>query len=286
MSFWFTFKEGLKGLSRARLASFLTITTVTLALVLIGFFITLFINIDRWVGEKRKNIEIEVYLEQVVTPEQVARIRQQLSQLSGLQHIEFISKQKAAERFKKEFGQDVVSVLGTNPLPPSFVIRLSPQYRNAQAIRTLSQTIEQIEGVNEVIYASGVLRLIDRYTTIIYLVLGGLGLVLILIIVILIHNSIRLIIYARREIIEIMKLVGATRAFIRRPFLVEGLFYGLVGGLLASAILFGSLYFVKMLIYPPLYLPTALYGLLIALGLLVGFVSSQISINKHLNHLL
>ncbi len=109
---------------------------------------------------------------------------------------------------------------------------------------------------------------------------------LIVITVILIHNSIRLIIYARREIIEIMKLVGATRAFIRRPFLVEGFFYGLSGGLLADLFLFAVIYLTKSYLYDRLIMPYPVYGLLLGLGLLVGFVSSQISINKHLNTLL
>ena len=286
MSFMFTVKEGLKGLGRARLATFLTITTVTLALVLIGFFIALFINIDRWVGEKRKSIEIEVFLEPLASEARAQKIAGQLKALPGVEQIKFISKKAAAERFKKEFGQDVEAVLGANPLPPSFVLHLSPAHRNAQAIRSISRNIEKIEGVTEVVYASGALALIDRYTTIIYLILGGLGLVLIVIIIILIHNSIRLIIYARKEIIEIMKLVGATRAFIRRPFLVEGLFYGLVGGMLADGALWAAVYLIRSFIYPQMYMPDAIYGILLALGVTVGFISSQVSINKHLDSLL
>ncbi|HHE56080.1 MAG TPA: ABC transporter permease [Caldithrix abyssi] len=286
MSFFFTVKEGIKGLSRARLATFLTITTVTLSLFLIGFFIALFINIDQWLGEKRKNIEVEVFLEPVLEQTKIDQIYSRLKGIEGIERIEFISKELAAERFKKEFGQDVQAVLGTNPLPPSFIIHLKTGFRNASAIRAISKKIEKIDGVTEVVYASGALDLLDRYITIIYLILGGLGLVLIVITVILIHNSIRLIIYARREIIEIMKLVGATRAFIRRPFLVEGFFYGLSGGLLADLFLFAVIYLTKSYLYDRLIMPYPVYGLLLGLGLLVGFVSSQISINKHLNTLL
>lgn len=286
MSFFFTVKEGIKGLSRARLATFLTITTVTLSLFLIGFFMALFLNIDQWLGEKRKNIEVEVFLEPVLEQAKIDQIYEHLKNSEGVERIEFISKKLAAERFKKEFGQDVQAVLGSNPLPPSFVVHLKPGFRNASAIHSISKSIEQIDGVTDVIYASGALELLDRYITIIYMILGGLGLVLIIITVILIHNSIRLIIYARREIIEIMKLVGATRSFIRRPFLVEGFFYGLVGGLLADLFLFGLVYLTKSYLYEALILPYSVYGVLLGLGLLVGFVSSQISINKHLNTLL
>ena len=286
MSLVFSIKEGVRGLARARLATFLTITTVTLSLFMIGFFVALFINIDHWLGEKRKNIEVEVFLEPVLQQNKIQQIADQLHKIQGIERIEFISRQKAAQRFKKEFGQDVRSVLGTNPLPPSFVIHLKSGFRNAAAIKTISGTIEKIDGVTEVIYASGALQLLDRYITIIYLVLGGLGLVLIIITVILIHNSIRLIIYARKEIIEIMKLVGATRAFIRRPFLVEGFFYGLVGGLLADGVLFALIYVIKAWLYPGVMLPMLIYGIIPALGLMVGFISSQISINRHLNTLL
>jgi len=286
MSFFFTVKEGIKGLSRARLATFLTITTVTLSLFLIGFFFALFINIDQWLGEKRKNIEVEIFLEPVLEQAKIDQVFDHLKSIEGIERIQYISKEKAAERFKEEFGQDVQTVLGSNPLPPSVVVHLKPGFRNASAIHSISKSIEQIDGVTDVIYASGALELLDRYITIIYMILGGLGLVLIIITVILIHNSIRLIIYARREIIEIMKLVGATRAFIRRPFLVEGFFYGLVGGLLADLFLFGLVYLTKSYLYKALILPYSVYGVLLGLGLLVGFISSQISINKHLNTLL
>ncbi len=286
MSFFFTIKEGLKGLTRARLASFLTITTVVLSLFLIGFFVALFINVDYWVGQKRKNIEIEVFLEPIITNNQILKIKQKLNDLPGVSKVDFISKEQAAKRFKAEFGQDVQSVLGTNPLPPSFVIYLEPQFRNATSIRSISESIKKMEGVTDVVYPFRVLTLIDRYTTIIYLILGVLGLVLIAITVILIHNSIRLIIYARKEIIEIMKLVGATHAFIRRPFLVEGLFYGLVGGFLADALLYGLIHIIKSWIYHLVVFPIEVYVFLLALGLAVGFISSKISINKHLNSLL
>ncbi len=284
MTIFFSIKEGIKGLARARMATFLTITTVTLALMLIGIFITLFVNIDHWVVEKRKTIEIEVFLEPVLEEAQIQSLIKKVEQLQGVESVVYISRKQAAERFKREFGQDVESVLGTNPLPPSLILKLTPIYRNAQAIAQLSKNLQELDGVSEVVYAAGILQLIDRYVTIIYLILGSLGLVLIVITVILIHNSIRLIIYARREIIEIMELVGATRGFIRMPYLVEGIIYGLFGGILASGVLFVLIYAVRHWLFSQVIELPQVYALILVLGLLIGFVSSKSSVNKHLKN--
>ncbi len=286
MNLGFSIKEGLKGLKRARMATAITITSVTVALMMIGLFIIVSVNIDHWVGEKRKNIEIEAFFEPVLNNSTAKKLVNKIRQMDGVERVDYISKEAAALRFKKEFGRDVVEVLGTNPLPPSCVIHLKSTHRNALAIANLSHKIKKLDGITDVVYAQGFLQLIDRYVTIIYLIIGGLGLLLLIVAIILIHNSIRLIIYARREIIEIMELVGAKKSFIRRPFLVEGIFYGIMGGILANAFIFALIQIVRRWLYSGVIEAPEIYGLILGLGVFIGFVSSQISLNKHLNKLI
>jgi cell division transport system permease protein len=286
MSLGFSIKEGIKGFGRARMASFITVTSVALALMMIGLFLVLALNIDHWVEQKRKNLEIEVFFEQSLPETKARALTRQIGQWPGVRAVQFVSRQQAAERFKKEFGRDVTEVLGTNPLPASCIIKLKPAYQNAASIRELSEKIKKLNGVTDVIYGQELLNLIDRYVTLIYLIIGGLGLVLLIVAIVLVHNSIRLIIYARREIIEIMKLVGATRAFIRRPFLVEGLLYGLIGGTVADLVIWGVMRVSKTWIFSGLIDRIEVYAIILIVGILIGLFSSEVSVNKHLNRLI
>ncbi len=286
MSLGFSIQEGLKGFGRARMATFITITSVVLALIMVGLFILLAINIDHWVEQKRQHLEVEVFLEPLLGPKETANIVNKLKKLPAVQSVRYISQQQAAERFKKEFGRDVRQVLGTNPLPPSCIVRLKPAYQNARAITGLSQIVQTWDGVSDVVYGQSLLKAIDRYVTLIYLIIGGVGLLLLLVATVLIHNSIRLIIYARHEIIEIMKLVGATRAFIRRPFLVEGLLYGLIGGALADGAVWLLVRGFRKWVYAGIIENWQVYALVLGLGILIGFISSEMSVNKHLHRLI
>ncbi len=286
MSLGFSIKEGIKGFGRARMASFITVTSVALALMMIGLFLVLALNIDHWVEQKRKNLEIEVFFDQSLPEAKAQAVTRQIGQWPGVRAVQFVSRQQAAERFKQEFGRDVTEVLGTNPLPASCIIKLKPAYQNAASIRELSAKIKKLNGVTDVIYGQELLNLIDRYVTLIYLIIGGLGLVLLIVAIVLVHNSIRLIIYARREIIEIMKLVGATRAFIRRPFLVEGLLYGLIGGAIADLIIWGVMRISKTWIFSGLIDRIEVYAIILIVGILIGLFSSEVSVNKHLNRLI
>ncbi len=286
MSLGFSIKEGLKGFGRARMATFITITSVVLALIMIGLFILLALNIDHWVGEKRKHLQMEVFLEPGFKEAQAKKIVQRLKKLQGVESVRYVSQKAAAERFKKEFGRDVREVLGTNPLPPSCVLRLQPAYQNASAITRLAEIVRTWDGVSDVVYGGSLLKAIDRYVTLIYLIIGGLGVVLLIVATVLIHNSIRLIIYARHEIIEIMKLVGATRAFIRRPFLVEGILYGLIGGAIADGVIWLLCGAMKNWVYTGMIQNWQSYVIVLALGILIGFVSSELSVNKYLNKLI
>lgn len=286
MSIGFSIKEGIKGFGRARMASFVTITSVVIALMMIGLFIVLAINIDYWVGEKRKNLEVEAFFEPALPEAKAKALTNTIKRLNGIQSVRYISREQAALRFKKEFGRDVYEVLGTNPLPASCIIKLQPAYQNAASIERLSAKIKTLDGVTDVIYGRGFLEAIDRYVTIVYLIIGGLGLVLLIVATVLVHNSIRLIIYARREIIEIMKLVGATRAFIRRPFLVEGFLYGLIGGVFADLVVWGLVQAIRIWVYGGVIASVEVYGIILTLGVLIGFISSEVSVNKYLNKLI
>jgi len=285
MSVWFSLKEGLSGFKRTRLASFITISSVALALFLVGLFILFSTNINHWIGQKRAKMELEVFFESGLENTKARALSKQVEKTKGVESVQFISKEEAAKRFEKEFGRSIYEVLDSNPLPPSCTVSLKADYQTASAIRKLEQDIGKLDGITEVVYAKELIMLIDHYISWIFFILGLFGLILLLIAVILLYNTIRLTILARRDIIEIMGLVGATAAFIKRPFIIEGFLQGLVGALLAGGLLYISTYIIQRFLFSTLTIQTELYVVLAVVGALIGMLSSQLSLSRYLDRI-
>jgi cell division transport system permease protein len=283
MNFWFTIKEGLKGFARARVATTITITSIAFALLLIGYFIVFALNIDSMIGDVRSQIELEVFLEPALSKERSIKIKDTIAKVEGIQTVEYISKEQAAKRFEKEFGRSVFDVLETNPLPATCTVRMKEGFQTSEAISKIISAVNEIKGVDEVVYQKDLLAVIDRYINYIYLIAGSIGVLLAVIAVILLYNTIRLTIFARSDIIEIMKLVGATSKFIRRPFIVEGFMQGLIGSIVAGILLFLSFKVFVKFIYPYAVFDGEIYLFLIFAGVLIGLLSSRLSVSKYLS---
>lgn len=284
-NFWFSLKEGLLGFKRARLASIITVTSLALALLLAAYFVLFSINIKRWIGEKRSKMELEVFFENDLNDRQAQVVTEEIRKISGADRVVYISKKMAAARFEKEFGRNIYDILDSNPLPPSCTVRLKEGYQTSAAVQKIVLQIGRIKGVSDVVYEKKLLRLIDYYVTWIYVILGGFGAILLFISVILLYNTIRLTIYARRDIIEIMSLTGATSSFIKRPFIIEGFLQGLFGALIAGGILYWTVNAIRRLLFHSLVMQDTLYLILIGAGAVIGMVSSAMSLSRYLERI-
>lgn len=282
MSLFFSIKEALRSMARARLATVLSLSSITLTLILMGGYLTLSLNLNQWIGSLREKVELEIFIEAGSTSQQIAEVRKQLNEFNEIETINFIDKKTAAQRFQDEFGQNIYDVLDYNPLPESFRVKLKPEFRNASAASSLSNKIGRISAVDEIVYQKFLLATLDEYIGFAIMIAFLVGLFIILISVALIYNTIRLTIYARRDAIYIMRLVGATEAFIRRPFLVEGLLQGGVACALASAALYYLLKLVRVLFYPFLAFDDRIYLVLLVFALLIGLLSAGLSVRKYL----
>lgn len=285
MSFWFTLKEGVKGIGRARLASFITISSISFALLLVGFFIIFSLNVNHWIKEFRSRIELEVFLEPDLQNQQGMEIQKKIETLKGISQVVFISKEQAAKRFEKEFGRDVQDILETNPLPASCVIKLESGSQTINRITELVNQMYKIDGVSDIVYHRNFILLVTHYINLIYLIGGSMVILLIFIAMVLLYNTIRLTIFARSDIIEIMKLVGATRGFVRRPFIVEGFLQGAIGAMFSGFMLYGIVLLIKKVFYPYILNPVEVYGVLILLGIFIGVLSSKWSISRYLKEI-
>ena len=231
--------EGLGGLIRRRLSGSVAIMIMGAALLTLSIFSLVTINLDRVLQSLRGEIDVVVYLQDDIHPEDQARLHRDLAATNGVQFVGYLGRDQALERFRIELGDDaeLLDALHENPLPASFELSLSPEGQDADRVHALTSMILGYPGVQEVVaQIDWVLRLdqIARAFSIVTLVIG---LIVLVSSVFVISNTVRLTVEERADQIEIMKLVGATNAFIRTPFVLTGWLQGLVAGIIAMAVL-------------------------------------------------
>lgn len=236
MSLRYVLKEGVAGLKRARLAVFTSTFSLFIAVFLIGILV--------WVGyhawgvaqDLRSQVEVEVFLEDI-DDQSLAEIRNRLEELEMVEELVYISRDSAATIFQEEFGYGSESLASISFLPASFTVTLQGDAR-IDDVDLMVADVGTWPGVDEVRFNMALLQMLQSRIETALLVGGGLTLLIVFAAVVLVFNTIRLTIYAKRDLIRAMKLVGATNGFIRRPFLVEGLFQGLIAGVVASGLLY------------------------------------------------
>ena len=282
LSFFYAIREGWDGMRRARLASAISILTTTIALVLLGVFIAGTLNLARLVDSLRSRVELEVFIDNGLDDNGVRRVGSDIRGIAGVKEAVFVSREEARKIFQKEFGDDFLDVLENNPLPASFRIVLAKETQNAPDAQRLASLIEHITGVDEVVYRRDLLSALDKYIGLAVTADLILGLIICLSSFALVVNVIRLTIAAKRRIIETMQLVGATHAFVRRPFLVQGFFQGMLGGLAAALVLKLIERFLQNQVGEVVDFPEALYYSLISAGIFLAMTASFFGVRRYL----
>ena len=284
MRIGYLLREGVSGFKRAKLAMFSAIVTIGISLLILSFFSILLINANSVVESLRDRVEMEAFLQDGLSRSETDSIGIRLLQVAGVREIAFISKDSASAIFRQEFGEDISRVLDFNPLPASFKVYLAGDYRTARGAEGIYNEVVALKGIDEVIYRKTLLELLDRRATLILWIALGIGIFITISSVFLVANTIRLAIYNKRKIIQTMKLLGATRSFVRIPFLLEGLIQGLIGGFLASGIVFSVFEFLARYMSAELAdfvrVEIVAYAVIVGIGCLLGLLGSMISIRR------
>ena len=287
MNIFYILKEGISGFKRARLSMVISIFTITISLILLGLFTVVYRNTNQIVESFRDRVEMEAFLEEPVTNETSPIVQRKILAIAGINNVRFISKEDAAKIFKEQFGEDIHNVLDFNPLPPSFKIYLDKDYKNSDSAKIVYQKLKGVPGVDDVIYRKTLLELLDRRSQIFAMASLAGGVALLITAIFLVANTIRLAIYSKRKIITTMKLVGATRMFIRLPFVVEGIVQGMLGGLLSSVFIYVVVAYATKIFGGDLgaivAVEPAFYLVILGAGTLLGFLGSLISIRKFIS---
>jgi cell division transport system permease protein len=284
------FEEALTSLWRSRLINALSIGTIAVSLFVLGAFLTVASNLNQVVTRWTQKVQVTFYLSDRLEP----RIRQslvdQLRDDPAVESLMAVSRDEALERFRRLF-RDLKTLpedLGDNPFPASLEVTLRPDHQSADEVRRLVARFEKAPGVEEVQYD---LLWIQRLSTAVRLVRGVgafLGGILVLAGIFTISNVIRLTVYARQDELDIMRLVGATRAYVKGPFVVEGMLQGGMGGLLSVALLWvafrvlarDALAASDLLGRAAVFLPRELCLLIVVGGMVVGVIGSLVSLGR------
>ena len=286
MQIGYIFRESFSGFTRAKLSTFAAITTICISLLLLGAFTILVLNANDVVESLREKVEMEAFLADHLSPIEVSIVRDSIASLEGVREVRYVSKEQAAAIFKQEFGEDIHKVLDFNPLPASIKIFLKDGFKTAKAAESVYQAVKQIKGVDDVIYRKTLLEMLDRRATTFLWLIFGIGVFITISSIFLVANTIRLAIYAKRKIVQTMKLIGATKSFIRGPFVLEGLVQGFIGGCAAAGILFLVFEYLARWISVELSdfvrIEPFYYGVVIGVGCLLGILGSAISIRRFL----
>jgi cell division transport system permease protein len=277
------------GFSKARLrGSYLTLViSVSLVLFLLGILGLVIINAKGLSDYLRESLSFSVMLDDDAREADIHMLQKDLDAKPFVKSTEYVSKDEAAVKMKEDLGEDFISFLGDNPLPPSIDVYLYASYTNPDSVAKMEKYVMEYPFVKEVLVPESLLFLINENVRKVSLSLLIISSFLLLIAVTIINNTIRLAIYSKRFLIRTMQLVGATRSFIRKPFLIRSIYHGVIAALIAMLLLMGLLYLVEkefLMLYSfrSTNLLVILGALLIILGILINLVSTFFSVNRYL----
>lgn len=285
----YSFDEAVASLWRGRRSGILSTATIAVALFVLGGFLLATSNLERLGLEWSRTAEMSVYLDDQITPAQKSAVEQMLAPGDLVAAAEFVSKPEALKRFRQTFADLATTVesLENNPLPASYEVRLRPSGDAPAAIEALGGKLRAAPGVADVRYDRQWLDRLLAAVSLVRTVGFALGAVLTIAAALTVANVVRLALYARRDELEIMELVGAPRSYIRGPFVMEGVLQGGIGAamaLAALALLFlavRSRYLVALAAALNLssfrFLPLELCGLLLLGGMAVGCVGGFVA---------
>ena len=281
-----------KSSSRRRVAGsyFMSLMSIALVLFLLGVFALLMMHAQKLSNHLKENIGFEVVMNSNVKEDKILQLQKQLDAMPAVKSTEYITKEEAIRRLSDDLGEDFLQWLGNeeNPLLPSIDVRFNAEWANNDSIAAIQARLLKNTDVKEIYYQKSLVGLINQNVNRIGFALAVASLVLLIIAITLIRNTIRLSIYSKRFLVRSMQLVGATSAYIRRPFIRSGILQGFFGGLLADAFLALLLYGLDRRL-PELTLVqdyTIIGGIFVGillLGMLLGGLSTRLALRKYLH---
>jgi len=279
--FWF--KEALKLIARSKFSFLLALTSITLSVILVAISVFIIRFSNHFEDKLKSNIIISVFIKDNFAESDLEKIKSELTELSYLESSEYIDKEKAAEIFIKETGEDFRKILDYNPLPASFNLKLKSQYANRDSIKKVISNLSGFNWADEVIFRQDfyqkILSYIDRAKIYVFVLTG----LIFLVSLYLVYSTVRLILNSKYSELETMKFVGAKLSTIKMPIILNSALTGLLAGLIALGIAwFLYVYVSELLIIINDVFPKKFEFiiLLLALGPIIGILVTIVSLRK------
>lgn len=283
-------REAVTNVLTNRTTTLVAVATTAFTFACVGVFLLVYVNLRAMAASLERDIQVLVYLQDDLGTEAIALLEQQLKSDRAVASVSYISKDQALAEFQKQFPADshLLQGLGQNPLPASYVVTLAPAFRSSEGIKRWAERARTITGVDQVQYSQDWIDALGNLVRYMEVAAMIVGVILSAACVTIIANTIRLTLYARREEIEILGMIGATKAFIRIPYVLEGAALGFVGSTLSLVILKAGFELFRheirstsrflgvdsLLVFFPL--PMCL--LVVGVGLFLGFAGSYLSL--------
>lgn len=282
-------KKKDQGMSKTRLrGSYLTLViSISLVLFLLGVLGLVLINAKGLSDYFRESLSFSVMLDEEAKEADIRMLQKDMDAKPYVKSTEYISKDEAAAKLKEDLGEDFINFLGYNPLSPTIDVYLYAGYTSPDSVSKIEKYVLEYPFVKEVYYQESLLYLINENVRKISLFLLVISTFLFLIALTIINNTIRLSVYSKRFIINTMQLVGATRAFVRKPFLLRGAFHGLIAALIALILLLGLIYLIEkefflLISSRSINMLLILGAAIIVFGIAVTVISTFFSVNRYL----
>jgi len=289
------FSRALTNIRQNAFVNVVTIGTITLALLIVSLFLLVFVNLENATDSWSERVQVTVYFNQELTQPEQDAFRGRITSIPGTARVGYVSRDEALKRFKARLrGQEtLLEGVRAEVLPTSLEITLKKSHRETREVEAYVAGLKSIAGISEVQYGEEWVRRFNTFLNFMRLLGALLGGFLVIAVLFIVSNTIKLTIYARRDELEVMSLVGATRFFIKAPFLIEGIIQGGAGALLATGLLLG-LYqgFLhnagSFLTFNPTtaglaFLPLEYVGGIILAGIVLGFIGSLSSLKRFIH---
>lgn len=272
--------------------SVVTIGTITLALLIVSLFLLVFVNLENAAENWSEKVQVTVYFDRELSSQEQAALKAKIIAIPGASTVSYVSRDEALKRFKNRLrGQEtLLEGVRAEILPTSFEIALKRANRGSEGVESFVASLKGIQGISEIQYGEEWVRRFNTFLNYMRMVGALLGGFLVITVIFIVSNTIKLTIYARREELEVMSLVGATPFFIKAPFLIEGIIQGGAGALSSLLLLFllyeGFLHNAgSFLTFNPAtsglaFLPLEYVGSIFLAGILLGFVGSLTSLKR------
>ena len=288
----FYYKRALQDIIDHKFLNAITIITIAISILIVSAFSLFFVNANEIINSWKKGIRIMAYLKPGVPEVKIPELKQKIKRINGIQDVRFIPKSKALQLLKKQMKRQssLFENLKENPLPDAFEIRLIASSQNQDKVEIIATLLESFPQVDEVEYGKRWLGRFTNFFNLFRLTGYAMGGLFFMATVLIVANTIRLMLYSRREEVEIMRLVGATDRFIKAPFYIQGLIQGAFGGIIGITILFITFMFISSSVdqgfSPGLFTikflsPGAFFGIILC-SMFVGWIGCYISLKQFL----